>query len=77
MTDEQIEQAASGAAAEIAIKLDKFASDMFGIGLAKDGPDSEGQRSLMKSVKRIVAKHIAKAVRAEQPTPRGREICKD
>ena len=62
MTDEQIEQAASGAAAEIAIKLDKFASDMFGLGLAKNGPDSEGQKSLKKSVKRIVAKEIKKAL---------------
>ena len=65
MTDEQIEQAASGAAAEIAIRLEKFASDMLGIGLAKDGPDSEGQRSIKKSVKRIVAEEIRKALRAE------------
>ena len=60
MTDEQIQEAASGAAAEIAVRLEKLANSIFGMN--PDAIDPEVQESLKEKVTAIVTSHIRKAI---------------
>jgi len=60
MTDEQIQEAASGAAAEIAVRIEKMANGIFG--LKPDAIDPEVQENLKRNLTDIISGHIRKAI---------------
>lgn len=60
MTEEQIEQAASGAAADISVRIEKVMNAV--LGFAPNVLDPEVQEDLRGHVKRIVTENIKKAL---------------